>query len=227
MNHLQTAIVDDNHEYAEKLKRVIQEAFLNPGIDIYESGKDIQKTHDTYDMVFLDIELGKEDGILLSKMISDRTNYIVYITNQAHRVTEAFGYKTVGFLVKTMSDEQLEERLKQLYGEYLSQEIILQTNSGEMKIQASSILYLTILNRKMYCSVRNGKEVQIQNTTFSELQKKLDPDMFIQTDRSTIVNLNDIIAITGTELRMSNGSVLYTSRRLKNDVERAWLRKFR
>ena len=227
MNHLKTAIVDDNREYAEKLRLMIQDAFHDPIVDIYENGDDIQKNQEIYDMLFLDIELGKEDGILLSRKIAGYTDYIVYITNQTHRVTEAFGYKTVGFLVKTMDDDMMKERLQHLYDEYLSQEIILHTNSGEMKIQASSILYITILNRKIYCSVRNGKEVQIQNTTFSELQKKLDPDMFIQADRSTIVNLNDIIAITGTELRMSNGSVLYTSRRLKNDVERAWLRKFR
>lgn len=227
MNHLKTAIVDDNREYAEKLKLMIQDAFHDPMVDIYENGDDIQKNQETYDMLFLDIELGKEDGILLSRKIAGYTDYIVYITNQTHRVTEAFGYKTVGFLVKTMDDDMMKERLRHLYDEYLSQEIILHTNSGEMKIQASSIIYITILNRKMYCSLRDQKEVQIQSMTFSELLKQLDPDMFIQTDRSTIVNLNDIIAMVGTELRMSNGSVLYTSRRLKNEVEHAWLRKFR
>ena len=226
MRQKKIAIVDDNHDYGMYIKKLTDECFEHPEIKVFERSEDIQKSKEKYDMTFLDIEIDGKDGIELSKKILDRTDYIVYVSSQLHRVTDAFGYKTVGFLPKGMEEEKLKEKLMKLYREYLSDDFMIQSDNGYVKMNQSSIMYITVMNRKMFCFMKDGKSLRIHNMTVTDVMKQLSTDMFFLIDRGTAVNLNDVISVKGSEVKMSDGTVLYVSRRLKNDLERAWLARF-
>lgn len=226
MRQKKIAIVDDNHDYGMYIKKLTDECFEHPEIKVFGRSEDIQKSKEKYDMTFLDIEIDGKDGIELSKKILDRTDYIVYVSSQLHRVTDAFGYKTVGFLPKGMEEEKLKEKLMKLYREYLSDDFMIQSDNGYVKMNQSSIMYITVMNRKMFCFMKDGKSLRIHNMTVTDVMKQLSTDMFFLIDRGTAVNLNDVISVKGSEVKMSDGTVLYVSRRLKNDLERAWLARF-
>lgn len=226
MNQKKIAIVDDNYDYGMYIKKLTDECFEHPEITVFERSEDILKSKENYTMTFLDIDIDGKDGIELSKKILKRTDYIVYVSSQLHRVTDAFGYKTVGFFPKGMEEEQFKEKLMKLYREYLSGDFTFQSDNGYVKISQSSIMYITVLNRKMFCFMKDGKSVRIHNMTVADVMKQLNSEMFYLIDRSTIVNLNDVISVKGTEVKMSNGTVLYVSRRLKNDLEKEWLARF-
>ena len=226
MSQKKIAIVDDNYDYGMYIKKITDECFEHPKITVFERSEEILKSEEKYDMTFLDIDIDGKDGIELSKKILDRTDYIVYVSSQLHRVTDAFGYKTVGFLPKGMEEKQLREKMTKLYGEYMSGDFVFQSDNGYVKTNQSSIMYITALNRKMFCFMKDGKNVRIHNMTVTDVMKQLNSDMFFLIDRGTAVNLNDVISVKGTEVKMSNGTVLYVSRRLKNGLEKEWLARF-
>lgn len=226
MRQKKIAIVDDNHDYGMYIKKITDECFEYPEIKVFERSEDILKSKEKYDMTFLDIEIDGKDGIELSKKILDRTDYVVYVSSQLHRVTDAFGYKTVGFLPKGMEEEKLKEKLMKLYSEYLSDDFMILSDNGYVRMNQSSIMYITVMNRKMFCFMKDGKSLRIHNMTVTDVMKQLSTDMFFLIDRGTVINLNNVISVKGIEVKMSDGTVLYVSRRLKNDLERAWLARF-
>ena len=226
MGRKKIAIVDDNSDYCMYIKRLTDECFEHPEIRIFQKSEDILESAEKYDMTFLDIDIDGIDGIELSKKILDRTDYIVYVSSQLHRVTDAFGYKTVGFFPKGMDENELRTKLKNLYKEYLSGDFVFQSENGYVKTDQSSIMYISILNRKMYCFMKDGKKSVIRNMSVMDVVKQLNSDIFFQIDRGTLINLNQVISVKGNEVKMSDGTVLYVSRRLKAPLEKKWLTRF-
>lgn len=217
------AVVDDHREYGEWFGSIVKQCFTDSAVDLYPDGNALQENGNTYDIVFLDIELGKEDGIVLSKRILDQTEYIVYITGQNQRIMDAFGYRVIGFLTKDMTEEKLKIRLTELEKEYISASICFECDQGTAQIRVSSIMYVMIESREMYCYLKNGKRLHVRNGKIGQWQKELDSDQFHLLDRGTLVNLESVVGIHGVEIMMCDGAVLYASRRQKAQVGRAWL----
>ena len=71
------AVVDDHREYGEYFGSIVKQCFSNAIVDLYLDGNTLVENKKTYDIVFLDIELGNQDGISLSKQIQNQTEYIV------------------------------------------------------------------------------------------------------------------------------------------------------
>ncbi|MGM9941599.1 MAG: LytR/AlgR family response regulator transcription factor [Bulleidia sp.] len=217
------AVVDDHREYGEWFGSIVKQCFTGGSVDLYVDGNTFQESGNTYDIVFLDIELGNEDGIALSKQILNQTEYIVYITGQNQRIMDAFGYRVIGFLTKNMTEPEIRHRLGDLEEEYIRTSICFESDQGTAQIRVSSILYVMIENREMYCCLKNGKRLHVRNGKIGQWQKQLDPDQFHLLDRGTLVNLESVIGIHGVEVRLCDGTVLYASRRQKGRVGRAWL----
>lgn len=221
------AVVDDNVQYGKYICGLIESISDVYCADGFSDSACVMDCGLHYDLMILDVEIGKENGIEQAERLSLQTDYIVYLTSHSECVMDAFGYKTVGFLTKNLAEDILKEKLKKICDEYLEKAVHFITDYGQVSVRMSSILYITVENRKMYCYLRNGKEFIVRDLTLSKLMNMLDRQMFVQTDRSTVVNLDCIISIDGLELRLCDQTVLYISRRLKNNVHKEWLRRFR
>lgn len=217
------AVVDDHREYGEWFCSIVKQCFTGGSVDLYVDGVTLLESRNTYDIIFLDIELGKEDGVALSKRILNQTEYIVYITGQNQRIMDAFGYRVIGFLTKNMTETEIRNRLCDLEKEYISSVICFECDQGTAQIRVSSIMYVMIENREMYCCLKNGKRLHVRNGKIGQWQKELDSDQFHLLDRGTLVNLESVVGIHGVEIMMCDGAVLYASRRQKAQVGRAWL----
>lgn len=221
------AVVDDHESYGRYICEIVEEMTDRYSTDFFCDVENVLKSDKYYDLMILDVEIGKDNGIEMSGKLTDKTDYIVYLTSHTECVMDAFGYKTVGFLTKDMPEEVLKERLKKICSEYLEKSVRFTTDYGALSVRMSSVLYITVQNRRMYCHLRNGREFIIRDLTVSQLTDILDNRMFVQTDRSTVVNLDCITSIDGLEITLCDGTVLYISRRLKNAVHREWLKRFR
>lgn len=217
------AVVDDHQKYGELFSSIVKQCFTDASVDLYVSGNAFWESGRSYDIVFLDIDLGNEDGIALAKKIQNRTEYIIYVTGQNQRIMDAFGYRVIGFLTKNMSQEDMKTRLMEIQKEYISAVIRFESDQGMAQIRVSSILYVMIENKEMYCCLKNGRKLHVRNGKIGQWMSELDSKQFHLLDRGTIVNLEYVIGMTGTEVHMMNGTVLYASRRQKAQVGKAWL----
>ena len=69
---------------------------------------------DSFDIIYLDIEMDKEDGISAAKRIRiyDKNVLIIYVTSHENHMKESFVVRPFQFLVKPVS----ENKWKRVYG---------------------------------------------------------------------------------------------------------------
>ena len=174
-----------------------------------------------YDILLLDIEMGKMDGVSLAKTIrkKNETVQIVFITGYSEYISEGYEVAALHYLMKPVKPEKLFEVLNRATEKLEKNERMLTlTLSGEMvRIPLHEIAYIDVNGN--YITL-HGKEDYTAKKTLGDIQKELD-DRFFKVGRSCIVNLNMVQRVTKTDCYLSNGSSLPLPRGAYESLNRA------
>ncbi|MBQ8039391.1 MAG: response regulator transcription factor, partial [Lachnospiraceae bacterium] len=175
----------------------------------------------TYDVLLLDIEMGKMDGVTLAKNIrrENDTVQIVFITGYSEYIAEGYDVAALHYLMKPVNQDKLFTVLYRATEKILLNEKCLNlTLSGEMvRIPLHQIRYLDV--HQNYVTI-HGKQDYTVKRTLSELASMLD-DRFFRAVRSLIVNLGYISRVSNTDVYLSDGSILPLPRGTYEALNRA------
>lgn len=92
---LNIAICDDDIQIAGQMEMMIQNIakrnYVDTDIEVFWNGKSLADTvasGDSFDIIFLDIEMDKEDGISAAKRIRiyDKNVLIIYVTSHENHM---------------------------------------------------------------------------------------------------------------------------------------------
>lgn len=106
---LNIAICDDDIPTTGRMEKMIQEIakrnFVDTDIEVFWSGislVDAITEGNSFDIIYLDIEMDKEDGISSAKRIRlyDKNVLIIYVTSHENHMKESFEVRPFRFLVK-------------------------------------------------------------------------------------------------------------------------------
>ena len=106
---INVAICDDDVATTGNLETMLQEIakrnFVQTEMEVFWDGKKLIKAIENgtyFDIVFLDIEMGQEDGITVARRIreTDKSALIVYVTSHESYIQESFEVRPFRFLVK-------------------------------------------------------------------------------------------------------------------------------
>lgn len=172
------------------------------------------------DVVFLDIQLKGTSGLECAKIISDLNpkTKIIFATAHAGYRSEAFEVYAFDYLVKPFNVERVNqtlERIKMLHLKGENQEGILKGTSDGMDkiVKYEKGLAKLLVKGKESMSFIDIKEiilVQRENSntviytkqdafstsaSLGDIEAKLDPDQFIRSHKSYIINISQIVKI--------------------------------
>lgn len=145
-------ICDDDKQWRESCKRTL-EGFssmikLPMEMKCFATAEELLEYKDTpLDAVFLDIELGRKNGIFVAKKLNKtRPNcQIIYMTNYLHYATEIYNTEHIWFVVKKHFQDKVGEIISRILREFESNtsRIVLRTLKNEViSIVPSDIYYL-------------------------------------------------------------------------------------
>ncbi len=113
---MKVAVCDDDRAFCEKERTTIKDVFKqyfqgeDCQVDIYNDGQTIINNYpdNAYDMVFLDLELGEENGFDIAEQIVLMNNdaIIIFVTSHENLVYEAFRFRPLGYIVKDRFDRE-------------------------------------------------------------------------------------------------------------------------
>jgi DNA-binding LytR/AlgR family response regulator len=166
------------------------------------------------DIAFLDVQMPGLTGLELARLIGQRA-HIVFITAFAHFAVQAFDEGAVDYLVKPLDAARLAlavQRLKAragqppanlagLWARLASSDsstgrlrwLTVQQGRDLQLITVDDILYLQA-DRK-YVSVVTADHEALISTPLKDLLTRLDPEVFWQVHRGTVVNINAVRSI--------------------------------
>lgn len=192
----------------------------------FQSGKQLQSYLDSkhLDILFLDIDLGEENGIEIASWIAK--NYpniiIIFVTGHREFAVEAFEVDAVGYLVKPYDINKMSNVLKKVMvqlekrgTEEEKHEIIITDENLKKKIKCKDIIYI---QRQQYKSViKTGQRQYCVYEPITALFERVG-DGFIRVNQSEVVNMGYIQAIEGNTVKLKNGMEMSIGRTFRKEV---------
>ncbi|WP_310604256.1 LytR/AlgR family response regulator transcription factor [Anaerosporobacter sp.] len=181
-----------------------------------------------YDILLLDIEMGKMDGIELAKKIRDENNsiQIVFITGFPDFIAEGYEVSALHYLIKPVPADKLWRVLDKAAQnlQKFAKHVIFNLGGKTIRVEVCNIVLIEAFAHS--CTVTTtSDEFQIR-TSISDIEKMFG-DEFIRCHRSYIVGIRYIKSISKTEIILDNGITVPLSRNNYNMVNQAFIRYFR
>jgi DNA-binding LytR/AlgR family response regulator len=213
-------IADDEAHLAQHLRERLES--LWPGLEVLPlAANGIEALRAIEDgapeVAFLDIRMPGLTGLELAARIEPRT-HVVFVTAHDEYAVQAFEREAADYLLKPVSDERLARAVQRLQRKLAAaerppalDEVLariaralpaagrgrlrwVRALKGELvhQIAVDDVLYFQAAD-KYTCVVTREGEALIR-TPLAELAHELDPEVFWQVHRSTVVNMNAVAA---------------------------------
>ncbi len=196
---MKIGICDDISEYTDTIKVYVKHYFkmnnLSCEIHSYSNGIDLINSEQTFDILFLDIELPDTNGLDIAKKIlsKDSNTIIVIVTNFRKYLDAAMDLNVLRFIDKPITQERINSVLSRAIEELNNGIITIHTKSNELKrIKKSDIVYVEVLRKTTTFYTTLG--IFESNNTISKYKELLNSSYFAIPHNSYIVNLNFVLS---------------------------------
>lgn len=237
---MRIAICDDDKIINNMIEKYIKLSVNRLGIDESVTIEKIENAFQLYeyiddarcqlDILFLDIVLGRDNGIELGEKLQERNKNIkiIFITGHINFVESIFKIEPFGLLLKPITEERvfriLLRAIKSL-NENQGQYVIFKNRNGLTNVKLNDIMYVE--SRGRYLEIHFVHEEPLRVTmTMNEMEHMLS-DSFIKCHRSYFFNIRKIRKLSknyacvegGKEIPVSMGNYKKVYDRLIQNLE--------
>ena len=211
--NLRCLIVDDEPLALDILKRYISETpdleLLAECGDAFEALKVL--SHNSVDLLFLDINMSGLDGISLLKSI-EHPPEVIFTTAYSEFAAEAFELSAIDYLVKPFGFERFlrsvdkaRGKLKGLNTNQQEEFLLVKDNKRLYTVKVDTIQYVEALGD--FVKIYTENKVYITSGTLKEYMNRLSPNNFIQCHKSYIVCIAAIKYLDGNQVSIGEAMI--------------------
>lgn len=187
------AVCDDEEAVSAQVKELITE--WNPSVDVvcFSSGEALLENYQSYEAVFLDIDMAGMNGIETGKAIRklDKDTKIVYLTAYRDYVSGAFGVHAFQYLLKPVNKKAIWNVLEEIfrYTKSAEKKIILDfhTVDGALCLPVERIYFFEYENRKI--RIVTDEEQYYMADKIGNVAKRMAEFGFSMPHQSFVVNM--------------------------------------
>lgn len=197
-------IVDDDELSRSVIEDLVREidtlVLIKSCSDAIEAFKLIKEEH--IDLVFLDIEMPKMDGLEMMRSLSPLPQVILVTAHEKYAL-ESYEYDVTDFLQKPISlgrfmkaVDKAINRFEEKRANITTQDktIFIKADSRLVQINTEDLLFVEALGNYMRVFVADGSKYTILST-MKDISSKLNSSEFVRVHRSFIVRLDKIQSI--------------------------------
>lgn len=223
---MRIAICDDEEKYRihvkEELENIINS--LDVVIDSFAQGEELLKKLEkqSYDIIFLDIEMPTMDGITLAKKIREQSEKIelVFLTGHVEYALEGYEVNALRYLTKPVNPVKLQEVISYIIKREKNKKTIWVKNKEyEEKILVSDIIFIEAQNQNV--EIHTKDKVYVHRYNMGDYEKELKTDGFFRIHRGYLVALGSIESLGQHEVQMENGTTLPISKTKEKQLKEA------
>ncbi len=232
------ALVDDNPADRKQAERLLYRessyrASLGDALyfETYGNEDAFFPFMEKYDLAFIDVS-EKRDGMMVAfDMVKKGCEYPVFLCSGAFNYKEKYGddsrfaFENLHYLSKPLQERDyrnaIDAALK--FKEKHIKKVELRGESGTIYVHPEEIIY--ILEEKGVVSFSLTGDRQFR--TYSRLMDiipSFPPDIrgFMRVSKSTIINMREVVSVSGNSFKMSNGAIIKFSIFSKPGILRSW-----
>lgn len=206
----------------EELLQVIEFSSAEEFLFSYEEKKD-------YDVVLLDINMGKENGIGLAKKLRSLEDDvpIIFITGIVEHVFEGYKVQALDYILKPVKELKLFEALDRAR-KYAKEDMYLLVDStdGVVKVKLSEVRYIESQKHDTIVVTKQNKIISKKGIS-KWLEELGQMEEFFQCHRSFLLHIGHIQVITKSEVKMDNQCTIPIARGKWEALNLSYLKYYR
>ena len=158
---------------------------------------------EVFDIAFLDIDMGEENGIVIAKRLLKRNKAIpiIFITSHGEYALDACKIQCFGYILKPVDKAILEQlfvkaiiQVKSIRNRSLDEQISIYVDRKQISIRQKEILYVERIQRKI--EIVTLKKSYCTNESLNTISQRLEQN-FLQISQSVIVNAMEVQSVEG------------------------------
>lgn len=158
------------------------------------------------DLLFLDIEMPEVTGLELLSNLTHSPKVIIVSAYEQYAL-KGYEFDVVDYLLKPVPFDRFLKSANRIYDLFQKEKgvndyIFVKSNKQLKKILFKDILFMESMENYVVIQTISSKEVIY--TTLKQLYESLPKDAFRQTHRSYVVNINQVNAIDGNQLKLQS-----------------------
>ncbi|MCM1227869.1 MAG: LytTR family DNA-binding domain-containing protein [Clostridium sp.] len=203
-----------------------QKIFLE--IKEFYSGEDLLDDIEefiSYDLILLDIELAKINGVETGHRLreNDKKCQIIYVSSKTEYAMELFQIRPFNFLVKPIEETVLFNCLEEYVSCFYKETYFEYKNKKAIKlIPVNEIIYFESMKRKVIVHCIDEKTYEYYGK-LEELFSNKCLNMFVTIHQSFFVNIFHIDFYSYDEVTVTGGQILTVSKPNRKEIRRAIL----
>lgn len=223
------AVCEDNKEIQKEICRLCGEILTEAQIpheikaftDADELEQFLEERGQIFDVLLLDIELGRKSGMELAKELrikKDRVS-IIFLTGHEKYLREGYSVQPIQFLIKPLKKEELAEALHTDWElNHRPKTVLLQKGSRSLSLPLSSVCWAeTSGNHNIRIILEAGDEEF--PISLSELEILLPYGQFARCHNSYLVSLAHVREFKRAALYMDNGREVPVGRKYYKKIQ--------
>ncbi len=214
---MKIAICDDDYNVINQLKTLVQiysaQHRLDVLIDCFNSGESFLLSREKYDIIVLDYQMKKIDGLETARQIRRNNNCsaIIFLTNYPDFVFEAFKVNTFRFLKKPLVTEELYNALDDYFAMFGDDyPIIINYERVNTTVLTNEIIYLEANNKQ--CTLYTVEGMLKCSKPMGNVAEQLPRSHFYRVNRFYIVNFNYISKYDDKNIYLSGDKSVHVTR---------------
>ena len=224
---IRIAVCDDEKPIRDELIRWIREHVSDTMIHDFSRGEDLLASSDSFDIIFLDIEMKDEanggdrgnglSGMDTAKRLRERSEgaineipILIFVTGYSDYMSEAFDVEAFHFFVKPVEQsrfiEILDRAIKRLSSasQIQNDTLIVKSKGLSICVQADDILFIESDRKKIQVHTKSDViESYLKN---ADMESCLD-DRFYRCHRCYLINLKNVTSYRSEEVFFENSRV--------------------
>ena len=222
---LLVSIIDPSKEDVTHLSTLIERYFRRSGTAyvqrVYQSGMEFVRSAENSDIVFLETNLEKLDGLETARIIRKLGNeaQLIFIARGAEMAIHGYSVDALDYLLKPVEPAAVERALDKAVRRLSSRScayLALKLPNGTASISTNDITYVEVFDHNLVYHTTGG-DYTVRGR-LGDVYEQLDHDYFLACNRSFIVNLRYVTEIC-TDHVILNGTKISVSKSHRKEIQ--------
>ena len=222
---LLVSIIDPSKEDVTRLSALIEHYFRRSGTAyvqrVYQSGMEFVRSAENSDIVFLETNLEKLDGLETARIIRKLGSeaQLIFVARDAEMAIHGYSVDALAYLLQPVESAAAERALDNAVRRLSSRScayLALKLPNGTASISTNDITYVEVFDHNLVYHTTGG-DYTVRGR-LGDVYEQLDHDYFLACNRSFIVNLRYVTEIC-TDHVILNGTKISVSKSHRKEIQ--------